>query len=262
MTSSRPGVDTDRFHPLDDEERAKARAARAPGDGPAGGQPQPARAPQGHGRADRGAARLAPSRPDLTSPSPAGPRPGRLDRLIAETGAPPVRLLGRVPEADLPGLYGCADVFAMLCRNRWAGLEQEGFGIVFLGTESAAPARPTPVRTAIPAGRLARSPTASRPPRGVTISSTVHTGAGERRRPRRRGLARPGRRRHRADNGEPDDEAFDDGEFDAGEFDDEAPGHEALDDEALDDEAPDEGEPDDEAFDEGAKLRRRGVRRR
>ncbi len=25
-----------------------------------------------------------------------------------------------------------ADVFAMACRNRWLGLEQEGFGIVFL----------------------------------------------------------------------------------------------------------------------------------
>ena len=33
---------------------------------------------------------------------------------------------------DLPRLYGCADVYAMLCRNRWGGLEQEGFGIVFL----------------------------------------------------------------------------------------------------------------------------------
>jgi phosphatidylinositol alpha-1,6-mannosyltransferase len=43
-----------------------------------------------------------------------------------------VRLLGRVPEDDLPDLYGCADMYAMLCRNRWAGLEQEGFGIVFL----------------------------------------------------------------------------------------------------------------------------------
>ena len=32
----------------------------------------------------------------------------------------------------MPDLYGCADVFAMLCRNRWGGLEQEGFGIVFL----------------------------------------------------------------------------------------------------------------------------------
>ena len=43
-----------------------------------------------------------------------------------------MRLLGRVPEPDLPALYGSADVYAMLCRNRWAGLEQEGFGIVFL----------------------------------------------------------------------------------------------------------------------------------
>jgi phosphatidylinositol alpha-1,6-mannosyltransferase len=37
-----------------------------------------------------------------------------------------------VPDDLLPRLYGCADVFAMLCRDRWAGLEQEGFGIVFL----------------------------------------------------------------------------------------------------------------------------------
>jgi phosphatidyl-myo-inositol dimannoside synthase len=40
--------------------------------------------------------------------------------------------LGRVPEADLADLYGCADVFAMLCRERWGGLEAEGYGIVFV----------------------------------------------------------------------------------------------------------------------------------
>jgi phosphatidyl-myo-inositol dimannoside synthase len=55
----------------------------------------------------------------------------RLDRLASRTGAP-VRMLGRVPDDDLAELYGCADVFAMLCRNRWGGLEQEGFGIVFI----------------------------------------------------------------------------------------------------------------------------------
>ncbi|MCB0978293.1 MAG: glycosyltransferase family 4 protein, partial [Acidimicrobiales bacterium] len=33
---------------------------------------------------------------------------------------------------DVPGLYAAADVFSMACRNRWFGLEQEGFGIVFL----------------------------------------------------------------------------------------------------------------------------------
>ncbi len=41
-------------------------------------------------------------------------------------------MLGRVADADLPRLYACADVFAMCCRSRWGGLEQEGFGIVFL----------------------------------------------------------------------------------------------------------------------------------
>jgi len=55
-------------------------------------------------------------------------------------GRPDVHFLGRVPEADLPDLYGCADVFAMCCRDRWAGIEAEGFGIVFL--EAAACAVP------------------------------------------------------------------------------------------------------------------------
>jgi phosphatidylinositol alpha-1,6-mannosyltransferase len=48
-----------------------------------------------------------------------------------------VRLLGRVDHDDLPALYGCGDVFAMLCRNRWGGLEQEGFGIVFVEAAAA-----------------------------------------------------------------------------------------------------------------------------
>jgi phosphatidylinositol alpha-1,6-mannosyltransferase len=47
-------------------------------------------------------------------------------------GATNVRFLGRVDDADLPALYGSADAFAMCCRDRWGGLEAEGFGIVFL----------------------------------------------------------------------------------------------------------------------------------
>ena len=43
-----------------------------------------------------------------------------------------VRFLGRVPHAELPPAYRAADVFAMVCRDRWHGLEAEGFGIVFL----------------------------------------------------------------------------------------------------------------------------------
>jgi phosphatidylinositol alpha-1,6-mannosyltransferase len=55
----------------------------------------------------------------------------RLERIATEAGAP-ARFLGRVDDDTLPALYGAADVFAMLCRSRWGGLEQEGFGIVFL----------------------------------------------------------------------------------------------------------------------------------
>ena len=46
-------------------------------------------------------------------------------------------MLGRVDDHDLPRLVGAADVFAMLCRNRWLGLEQEGVGIVFLEAAAA-----------------------------------------------------------------------------------------------------------------------------
>ncbi len=34
-------------------------------------------------------------------------------------------------------LLGSADLFVMACRNRWLGLEQEGFGIVFLEAAAA-----------------------------------------------------------------------------------------------------------------------------
>jgi phosphatidylinositol alpha-1,6-mannosyltransferase len=58
------------------------------------------------------------------------------ERLVARAErlglATRVRFLGRVPEGDLPTVYRAADVFAMLCRERWGGLEAEGFGIVFL----------------------------------------------------------------------------------------------------------------------------------
>ncbi len=85
----------------------------------------------------RAAALLAPSHPDLcVAIGGTGRDRGRLERLVRRTGAP-VRLLGRVAHDDLPLLYGCGDAFAMLCRNRWWGLEQEGFGIVFLEAAAA-----------------------------------------------------------------------------------------------------------------------------
>lgn len=55
---------------------------------------------------------------------------GRLARIARRLDFP-VKFLGRVDESDLPLIFGVADVFVMPCRNRWGGLEQEGFGIVF-----------------------------------------------------------------------------------------------------------------------------------
>ena len=55
----------------------------------------------------------------------------RLKALAQSTNAP-VTFLGFVSDDEVSELYGMADVFGMICRVRWGGLEQEGFGIVFL----------------------------------------------------------------------------------------------------------------------------------
>ena len=64
-------------------------------------------------------------------------RPPASWRAFHSLAASIARFLGRVPDHLLNGAHGCADVFAMLCRNRWAGLEQEGFGIVFVEAAAA-----------------------------------------------------------------------------------------------------------------------------
>lgn len=121
-----PGVDVARFCPIDDEARKLTRARY-------GIDP------------DRplvlGLSRLVPRKgfdvvidacaqlPDVQlAIGGAGRDRTRLERRAGGR----VRFLGRVPDADLPALYACADVFAMCCRERWGGLEAEGFGIVFL----------------------------------------------------------------------------------------------------------------------------------
>ncbi len=133
-----PGVDTDRFEPLSPGERVAVRERfDLPVDGRLVVSVSRLVPRKGMDVLIRAAALLAPSRPDLTVAIAGGGRDrDRLERLVATTGAP-VRLLGRVDHQDLPLVYGCADVFAMLCRNRWAGLEQEGFGIVFLEAAAA-----------------------------------------------------------------------------------------------------------------------------
>jgi phosphatidylinositol alpha-1,6-mannosyltransferase len=83
-------------------------------------------------------AELARTRPRLrVLVGGAGRDRARLERIARRVDAP-AQFLGRVDDAEMPGLFGCADVYAMICRgNRWAGLEQEGFGIVFLEAAAA-----------------------------------------------------------------------------------------------------------------------------
>ena len=128
-----PGVDVERFRPLDPAARAAARAhfGIAPDEVAVLGLSRLVPR-KGFDKLIDAAAIAGERRPNLrVLISGAGRDKPRLERLAAERKAP-VRFLGRVPEDDKPRLYGCVDVFGMLCRNRWGGLEQEGFGIVFV----------------------------------------------------------------------------------------------------------------------------------
>jgi len=127
------GVDPQRFRPLSTSKKMEARSHF--------GIPRDAEMilsvsrlvpRKGFDTAIRAVARLRRTRPDaLLVISGGGRDDERLRRLAKELEAP-VQFLGRVSNDDLPTLYGCSDVFTMLCRNRWGGLEQEGFGIVFV----------------------------------------------------------------------------------------------------------------------------------
>jgi phosphatidylinositol alpha-1,6-mannosyltransferase len=133
-----PGVDVARFEPLDDTDRATARRHFDVDDTDEVVVSVSRLVPRkGMDVLIEAAARLAPRHPRLrVLIAGSGRDERRLRRSIERTGAP-ARLVGRVSDAELPAFYGCADVFAMLCRNRWVGLEQEGFGIVFLEAAAA-----------------------------------------------------------------------------------------------------------------------------
>lgn len=132
MTIIPPGVDTRRFVPLTTEERDGARDDL--------GIDQDSQLIVGISRLVprkgfdtliKAVAQLRQSNPKLVVViGGAGRDRERLERIANDIGSP-VRFLGRVANDVLPKLYGCADIYAMLCRSRWGGLEQEGFGIVF-----------------------------------------------------------------------------------------------------------------------------------
>lgn len=61
----------------------------------------------------------------------AGRDRARLEKLARRHSAPVV-FLGRVNDDELSPWLGTSDLMVMACRSRWMGLEQEGFGIVFI----------------------------------------------------------------------------------------------------------------------------------
>jgi phosphatidyl-myo-inositol dimannoside synthase len=134
-----PGVDVDRFVPLDRDLRAAARRRFGLADEDEVVLCLSRLVPRkGFDTVIAAAADLARTRSHLkVLVAGAGRDRPRLERIARRTGAP-VRFVGRVDDADMPALYGCVDVYAMVCRgNRWGGLEQEGFGIVFLEAAAA-----------------------------------------------------------------------------------------------------------------------------
>jgi phosphatidylinositol alpha-1,6-mannosyltransferase len=128
-----PGVDTDRFRP-DPASRAELRARYRLGQRPTvvclsrlvprKGQDMLIRAlPSIRQRVDGAALVIAGGGPYLTA----------LRRLAARFRVSEhVTFTGGVPAAELPAYHAMADVFAMPCRTRGAGLDVEGLGIVFL----------------------------------------------------------------------------------------------------------------------------------
>lgn len=132
-----PGVDTDRFAP-DPAARAEMRSRYGLGDRPLvvclsrlvprKGQDMLIRAlPAIRERVDGAALVIVGG----------GPYLGTLHRLARETRVTEhVVFTGGVPGAELPAHHAMADVFAMPCRTRGAGLDVEGLGIVYLEASS------------------------------------------------------------------------------------------------------------------------------
>ena len=128
-----PGVDTERFRPASPEERRATRTRF--------GIEEDAELVVGVSRLVQrkgfdvlveAASTLRATHPKLrVAIGGSGRDRERIQKRIDDTGAPAV-LLGRIDDDDLPRLYAAADAFAMCCHTRWAGLEPEGFGIVFL----------------------------------------------------------------------------------------------------------------------------------
>jgi phosphatidyl-myo-inositol dimannoside synthase len=133
-----PGVDTAGQAPLRAAERRAARSRLGlPASGPLVVSVSRLVPRKGMDVLIDAAGRLAGAYPELVVAIAGGGREqARLERLAARSPLE-VHVLGRVSDEDRTSLLGAADVFVMACHDRWLGLEQEGFGIVFLEAAAA-----------------------------------------------------------------------------------------------------------------------------
>ncbi|HEV2427079.1 MAG TPA: glycosyltransferase family 4 protein [Acidimicrobiales bacterium] len=133
-----PGVDTSRFRPLDAEQRRHVRKVIGVDEHALLVVSYSRLVPRkGMDTLIRAAALLRENFPSLTvAIGGAGRDRERLVKLVERHRAP-VTFVGRVPDRLLPEWLGAADLMVMDCRSRWLGLEQEGFGIVFVEAAAA-----------------------------------------------------------------------------------------------------------------------------
>ena len=133
-----PGVDTLQFVPLSDQQRAEVRRDLGVANETRLISSYSRLVPRkGMDTLIRASARLAADFPTLrVMIGGAGRDRARLERLVTRLGAP-VTLLGRIPDAKLGPWLSASDLMVLDCRSRWWGLEQEGFGIVFLNAAAS-----------------------------------------------------------------------------------------------------------------------------
>jgi len=137
-----PGVDTSRFVPLGRPERdAVRRSMGLDEDGLLVSSYSRLVPRKGMDTLIRASARLRADFPALhVAIGGDGRDRARLEKLARSTDAP-VTFLGRVPDEQLAPWLASSDLMVMDCRSRWLGLEQEGFGIVFVEAMSCAVAQ-------------------------------------------------------------------------------------------------------------------------
>ena len=131
MVQIAPGIDTDKFKPVD------AKSLRTE----LGLTDKEVIVSVGRLVPRKGQDQLIRALPEILKSRPnahlllvgSGPYKQRLDKLIAERNLPKyVTFTGRVQYEDLTKYICVGDIFAMPSRSRFAGLEVEGLGIVYL----------------------------------------------------------------------------------------------------------------------------------